>query len=257
MNDYLHKDWQTILANHQLDNFDAIWQLKADWFEPPNIDRGGWSGVVNVDLNADKEKIGVFIKRQENHSTKTLRHPIRGIPTLQREFVNILSFQNQGLPTTEPLFFAKRIHNDKLQAILITKALTDYIPLSSERFLPSGDLIQNAVHKRTLLIAVADTLRALHHHHFKHNCCYPKHILVKPAGASWDIRIIDLEKLKRVFMRRHARFRDLYTLQKYANNWSTKDKMMLFKAYMQEKKLSAKSKALAKSIEKRTRRKHK
>ncbi len=253
---YWHKEWQTRLTDNHLGSFDAIWQLKTSWFEQPNRCRGGWSGVVNIDLTTRQDNTSIFIKRQENHATKTVCHPLRGIPTLQREFCNILRMKKYNLPTVEPVFFAKRISHGKLQAILITKALTGYVPLSSNKLLPSGDLVRNIAHKRKLLMAIANTLRSLHHHHFQHNCCYPKHIFVKPVGTSWDIRIIDLEKLKWRLCKKRAMFRDIYTLHKHAGHWLTQDQIALFKAYTQEKKLSTRSKTLIKSVEKRARRKH-
>jgi lipopolysaccharide kinase (Kdo/WaaP) family protein len=252
MKEYWNDQWQEIFSANKLDSFDAIWNLDTEWFEEPNQRRGGWSGVIKVDLDLPEGKISVFIKRQENHITKTLFHPLRGIPTFEREFKNILRMQKHNLPIMELVFFAKRVINGNLQAILITKALSDYIPLESERFLSSGDLIKNTAHKENLLSAVADTLRQIHHHHFQHNCLYLKHIFVKPVNDdSWDIKIIDLEKLKWRLFKPHAVFRDLYTLYRHAKGWSTKDHVKLFKAYVQEPKLSSKSKKLWHSIEAR------
>ena len=59
-------------------DFDTIWQLDTDWFEPPNHRRGGWSGVVKYVLETTHGAIDVFIKRQENHVSKTLLHPFKG-----------------------------------------------------------------------------------------------------------------------------------------------------------------------------------
>jgi hypothetical protein len=244
--------WQRIFASNKLDTFDAIWNLDTEWFEEPNKRRGGWSGVIKVDLDTHEGKTSVFIKRQENHVSKTLFHPIRGIPTFEREFKNILRMQKRDLPIMDLVYFAKRVSNGNLQSILITKALTDYIPLESERFLSSDDLIKSNSHKEKLLTDLADTLRLIHYHHFQHNCLYLKHIFVKPVGDdSWDIKVIDLEKLKWRLFKRHAVFRDLYTLYRHAKGWSAKDHVKLFKAYVQEPTLSSKSKKLWHSIEAR------
>lgn len=252
MNEYWSDNWQNIFAENKLNSFDEIWDLDTEWFEEPNKRRGGWSGVVKLELDTPNGKTSVFIKRQENHITKTLLHPVRGMPTFEREFKNILRMQKHNLPIMELVFFAKRVINGKLQAILITKALSEYIPLESERFLATGDLIKDKAHKERLLAAVADTVRQIHQHHFQHNCLYLKHIFVKPIDDdSWDIKIIDLEKLKWRLFKRHAVFRDLYTLYRHAKGWSTKDHVKFFKAYTVEKKLSPKSKKLWYSIEAR------
>lgn len=249
MKAYWNNDWQSLFAANKLDSFDAIWDLETQWFEEPNKRRGGWSGVVKVGLDTPEGNIDVFIKRQENHITKTLFHPVRGMPTFEREFNNILRMQKRNLPILELVYFAKRVNNGNLQSILITKSLSDYIPLESERFLPSGDLIKNKTHKEKLLIAVADTLRLIHQYHFQHNCLYLKHVFVKPVNDGWDIKIIDLEKLKWRLSKQDAIFRDLYTLHRHAQGWSAKDHVKLFKAYVQEKKLSSKSKKLWRAIE--------
>jgi len=241
--------WQQIFATNHLATFDAIWELETEWFEEPNKRRGGWSGVVKVDLDTADGKTCVFIKRQENHITKTLLHPVRGMPTFEREFNNILRMKKRNLPILELVYFAKRVVNGDLQSILITKALSDYIPLESERFLSSGDLIKSTAHKENLLTMVADTLRLIHQYHFQHNCLYLKHVFVKPVGDTWDIKIIDLEKLKWRFFKQDAVFRDLYTLHRHAQGWSVKDHVKLFKAYVQEQKLSPKSKKLWHAIE--------
>jgi len=251
MKEYWNDQWQQVFANNKLTSFDTIWNLDTEWFEEPNQRRGGWSGVIKVDLDTEKGKTCVFIKRQENHISKTLLHPIKGILTFEREFENILQMQNRDLPVMETVFFAQRNIDNKRQAILITKELTGYIPLESERFLSSGDLIKNLSHKKQLLIAVADAVRSIHSHHYEHNCLYLKHIFVKPVGDAWDVKVIDLEKLKWRLFKRKAVFRDLYTLYRHAHGWSSKDHVRLFKLYVQENKLSAKSKKLWRAIEKR------
>ena len=90
MKECWNDQWQEIFSANKLDSFDAIWNLDTEWFEEPNQRRGGWSGVIKVDLDTPEGKSCVFIKRQENHISKTLLHPIRGILTFEREFENIL-----------------------------------------------------------------------------------------------------------------------------------------------------------------------
>jgi len=249
MTDYFGQKWQAILSANNLDNFDLIWNLKTDWFEEPNVRRGGWSGVVKVALDTPNGPASVFIKRQENHVTKTPLHPIKGRPTFEREFKNILRLRKHNLPTLEPVYFSKRTHNGDLQAILITKELEGYTSLDSVRFLSYGDLIADKAHKHRLLKAVADTLRSMHHYHFQHNCFYLKHVFVKAIDDDWSIRIIDLEKLKRTTFRKDAAFRDLFTLHRHAKGWSYQDHVKLFQYYVQETSLSAQSKTLWRLIE--------
>ncbi|MBY0544184.1 MAG: hypothetical protein K2Q14_01380 [Gammaproteobacteria bacterium] len=77
MKDYMNENWQAILKANNLDNFEKLWNLKADWFEEPNKRRGGWSGVSRVELvHPEGGKAVIFLKRQENHIYKPLRNLI-------------------------------------------------------------------------------------------------------------------------------------------------------------------------------------
>jgi len=248
MAEFFGDNWQDILIANNLDSFDKIWDLDAEWFEEPNVRRGGWSGVVKIDLDTPKGKVGVFIKRQENHITKTPLHPIKGRPTFEREFNNILRLRKHNLPTLTPVYFSKRNSNGDLQAILITEELSGYAPLESDYFL-SGEAFTDKEHKQRLFQAVATVLRNMHHHHYQHNCFYLKHIFVKAEGQSWDVKIIDLEKLKWSFCKNRAIYRDLLTLHRHAQSWPKKDHIAVFKYYVEEEQLSDKSKALWRTIE--------
>lgn len=246
-NPFLNVGWQKIFIDNNLADFDALWNLKTEWLEQPNTRRGGWSGVVKIHLDTPEGKVGVFIKRQENHTSKTLLNPIKGRPTFEREFKNLLQLRKKNVPTLEPIYFATK----GLKAILIARELEGYISFDSEHFLSSGDLLKDKAHKERLLQSVADTLRLMHQHHFQHNCLYLKHIFIKSVDDGWDVKIIDLEKLKKTIFKRSAVFRDLYTLHRYAKGWSAKDQITFYKYYCQESKLSNQSKRLWKAIERK------
>jgi hypothetical protein len=89
MNDYTAAEWKGIFAFNGLRTFDDFWKLEAKWFEEPNKRRGGWSGVARCELKLPEGgKAAVFLKRQENHITRTFTHPIRGLSTFVREFAH-------------------------------------------------------------------------------------------------------------------------------------------------------------------------
>lgn len=216
------------------ENFAYFWNLDCDWFEPPNYRRGGWSGVIQYQLHLAGESSDVFIKRQENHITRNLSHCIRGIPTFQREYTNIQQLRQCQIPTLEPLFFAAH----KTKAILITKSLTGYQSLED---LSLEHLSMQERH--SLIIQIAKLIQQLHSHHFQHNCLYPKHIFIRQQPDHWDAKFIDLEKLRKRLFKKQAMTRDFSTLSRHlADAWSTTDRMRFFKAYMDETKLSKKSK---------------
>jgi hypothetical protein len=103
-------------AGQNNDTFDAFWRNNSPWFEAPNIRRGGWSGVVKCVVDSFGQPQKVFIKRQENHVTKTLMHPIKGIPTFLREYRNIQSLNAKNIPTLDVLYFETKAS----KAVLVT-----------------------------------------------------------------------------------------------------------------------------------------
>ena len=123
---YVNDEWKEILDRNKLRSFDDIWQLEADWFEPPNKRRGGWSGVSKIPLVNDGKTQWVFLKRQENHLSHSIRHPL-GIPTFQKEIENIKHFERAGIDSLVPVVFGTR----KKRCILITEGLVNYISFLS------------------------------------------------------------------------------------------------------------------------------
>ncbi len=247
MQDYVHPNWQSALKEQGLNCFDALWTLDADWFEPPNIRRGGWSGVSRIEINIPGQgSVGLFLKRQENHRSRTWRHPISGITTLEKEHHNIAQLTQHNIPTVTAVYFAQKIAGKDHQAILITEELTGYVSLSSPALLKQ---IKNRTCRYDLLSAIADIMRSMHAHNFQHNCFFPKHIFVKKENGRWQVKIIDLEKMKRRFSRQKAMLRDLNTLHRHAESeWSTRHRLFLLRCYMAEPKLSKRSKRIVNKI---------
>ena len=258
MADIFGKNWKQVLKQNQLANFNALWQLKADWFEEPNIRRGGWSGVVKIPLEqVNDQAVFIFIKRQENHMSRTWRHPISGVATFQKEYENLQRFHRYHIPTLELVYLGTRSHNGDRQAIIATKELAGYHPLDVLLLNSGENLINNMKRRQALLKATAKVLCHLHQHNIQHNSLYPKHIFAKPIGDSWDIRIIDLETAKRRLFKSTAILRDLGTLRRQTHNLLGKEQVTFFKAFVDEAKLSAKSKKLWYQIQDRIQRKSK
>lgn len=252
MKDYFPDQWRDILRHNKLDSFDALWNLQADWFEPPNERRGGWSGVSRCELDSPKGgKVAVFLKRQENHVTRTLLHPF-GMSTFIREIENILRFKNAGIPALEPVYFAVRKVDGNLRAILCTEALDGYEPLEdlTERWLKEG--WPERKKRQRLMQVVASVMSRMHDHKIQHNCFYPKHIFVRFTENAIDVRIIDLEKAKVKLLRRYATFRDLYALNRHAQGWSRTDRLRFLLLYLERKRLDRHAKELWRKIVTRT-----
>ena len=247
--EYLDENWRGILDANHAGSFEQLWQLDLDnWFEPPNQRRGGWSGVTRSELNLpDGGKVGVFIKRQENHGYRAWQNLFRLSATFEREFLNLRQFGTLGISTLEPIYFGQRKVEGKLRAILITKELAGYQPFDAADYQPIAKIDQ--ARRKRIFASVGSTLRHLHANHIQHNCLYLKHIFVheNPDG-SVDARLIDMEKAKRRPLRHFIAIRDLYSMHRRAEGWSRTDRLRLFLAYRQETRLSAESKRLLRAI---------
>lgn len=248
MRDHVNPDWREILAGNGLDSFEALWARNPeDWFEPPNQRRGGWSGVVRlaVKLPAGGEA-GIFVKRQENHVYRGLRHLFLPAATFEREFLSQMRFRRLGIPSLEPIYFGQRKVGGNLRAILVTRELAGFEPCDAPRREPPAKLGRE--HRRRLIGKVAETLRRMHDRHLQHNCLYLKHVFVKEAAGDIEVRLIDLEKVKWRPFRRLIAVRDLSSLYRRAATWSRTDRLRLFLAYRNESRLSRASKRLWRRI---------
>lgn len=252
MKEYCTDYWRQLLKHNNLDHFDGLWNLEADWFEPPNQRRGGWSGVCRCDLvTPTGDTVGMFLKRQENHITKTLLHPF-GMSTFVREMKNILLFKRSSVPALEPIYFAVRRINGNLRAILCTEALDGYESLESLTTRWSDEGFPDKSTRKELMKAIAAVMIQMHRCRIQHNCFYPKHVFVHFAEDGIRVRIIDLEKAKVRIHKSFATFRDLYTLNRHSQQWSRSDRMRFFLTYLGLDKLSPDAKKLWTKIARRT-----
>jgi hypothetical protein len=242
--------WRAVLAFNQLPDFEALWSLQAEWFEPPNERRGGWSGVARIQLQLPEGgEVRAFLKRQKNHGCRTWQHPLRGIPTFAREFDNIARLRSHGIPTLEPLYFGMDVGGRGGRAILMTRALEGFEALGSGPYAANSDWARVPGNRRALIRAVAKVVRQLHAHGLQHSCLYPKHLMVqaKPTaeGApNVDVRFIDLEKLRRPLVPTWAARHDLSALHRHSTGWRRADRLRFLRAYLGEARFSAVARSL-------------
>jgi len=243
---YIAEKWRDILVFNDLDTHEKIWALEAEWFEEPNQRRGGWSGVSRIELKLPLGGVvGVFLKRQEDHVTRTVSHPFKGVATFAREYEVITAFQSHQVPSLDLVFFEQWKESGHKRAVIMTEELAGYSPLSSVEYQQGGDVFSNDVSKKALFTQLAALMHIMHKHNFQHNCFYPKHVFVRQLSKSeFDLRVIDLEKVKKLFCKKAAKFRDLSTLLRHANGWTNDDKLSFFKIYCAEEELSRGSKRL-------------
>lgn len=197
-------------SSNSVHSFAYWWEVAAHWVEPPNVRRGGWSGA----LRSEWQNRGVYLKRQHQHLCREWLHPF-GWPTLCREYRNLLTLQRLGIHCPAPLFFGRQ----GASAVLVIEALEGYVALD-QLVLAAGP------QRQQLAQALGRCLGQLHRHHLQHGCLYPKHIFVRLVADSWQIALIDLEKMRWRIRSKSIARHDLSQLQRHqcvldAQDWDS------------------------------------
>jgi tRNA A-37 threonylcarbamoyl transferase component Bud32 len=81
-------------------SFNDWWNCQGDWVEPPNVRRGGESGVQRV---AGENGVLCYAKRQVGHLHRTLQHPL-GRPTIVRETKALRAWARLGVRVPQVLY---------------------------------------------------------------------------------------------------------------------------------------------------------
>lgn len=254
MDDYIDPGWQITLRALGLADFQSLWALQADWFEPPNQRRGGWSGVVRLEVpGPEGVPSGFFLKRQENHRRRTLAHPIGGEPTFAAEMRNLMAMRAAGVATARPVFFAQRKIDGRWCVVLMTQELLGFRPLDDWMVEWSTSSWHDSVQTRRRLLAVgAPMLRRMHLAGYAHNALHPKHLFARiDDEGEVEVCLIDLEKMRRKFLRFRTALRDLDSLNRRSRHWSRTDRLRFLKAYLGTGRLDFRGRLLWRLLAKR------
>jgi len=245
MREFKTDEWQVVADAGGLNDFDAIWAQDIGWFEEPNQRRGGWSGVSRLEVGIPNgSRSSVFIKRQQNHITRTWRYPARGITTFRREFENLQRLRAAGVPTLDVLYFSERAVEGDRQAILISRELTGYVSFEDhmvdwqQRGFPEKPVW------RLLINKLAGIARHMHQHHIQQNCFVPKHVFIGGLAGEMDIRLIDFEKAKRTVTVHRAMLRDLDTFNRHCPGLRTTDRLRFLMAYCGQDRVDERVRAI-------------
>lgn len=237
-----------LLTQHNLASFEQIWAYEGDWFELPNRERGGWSGVNFIELT---DKIGnkqsFYLKRQQGHMRRAWRHPIVGEPTFVREFEMIEHLQRHNVKTPNLVFFASK----QTQAILLTEGLKDFVSLDKLQVSTSMCIAQ----KRLLMSQLANTVRLMHQAHVQHRSLYDKHLFVKENNNNFEVALIDFEKSRITPFISFLKISDLITLNYRTHNLSSTQRLSFFKQYFEIDHLTLWHKFLCRYIHKKSQKK--
>ena len=224
MNDFIDPAIADLLAQHQLDSFTALWDLQLEAVDEPNTERGGWSSVAKLTLGIQ----AFYLKRQTNHLTRTLQRPL-GEPTFAREMRNIQRYQQLGIPALRAAFFAQRKIGNEQHAILMTHALDGWHDL--EYWQEQWPQLSNE-QQQGILHACAQLAKTLHQAGQIHGCFYPKHIFLQEQAAGFTAQLIDLEKTRRLLLRRD-RIKDLEPLFRRSQHvWGRKQTQLFLQGYL-------------------------
>lgn len=225
-NRFFDPSLKAALSKVGFSNFEAFWDLERDWVEPPNHRRKGWSGVSRLELS-DFGIPPLFVKRQENHNTRTLRHPFAGEPTYQREANSIVLFRKHGIPTLTPVYYGERVDEDgNHQAVLVTLALDDYQDMWTLQ--RAG----NEQKTQTALKALAKAIWLMHSKGLAHYCLYPSHVFVRLNGDEAEVSLIDLEKVRKDPLKGRMRLKDLDCFLRHAGTFSQESRQLFLDTYM-------------------------
>lgn len=239
------------MQKQQLSTFDQIWDYPVQWIDEPNQNRGGWSGVGCVEASYENKAVTLFVKKQMNHTTRTLLHPIQGVPTFVKEFHSIQFMRAHNLGVPNVVFFGQRQSNEGQQAILVTEMLVGYVPL--DRIVKDT---MSLLQQRELLRCIAKTIRHMHKLGVQHRALYAKHIFVNSHEASFKIAFIDLEKSRKMIFPPLQSLLDLITLNYRTHGWGRASRLFFLKQYLGQPYLSVWGRLLCRWVNYKTAQKH-
>jgi tRNA A-37 threonylcarbamoyl transferase component Bud32 len=227
---YLNPDWHELLASNQLNTFEQFWQLELTAVDEGNIGRGknGWSKVcIHTLITPEGVPRLVVIKRQSNYRSHTLRHPIRGISTFEKEYAFIRRYQQLGVPAMRAVYCATRQQHGELQAILVTEYLENYrslFDILNNDHLPRSSRV-------TITKLVAQLVAQLHEKKLEHRCLFPKHIFI-PNDLQQKACLIDLEKTRCRPWGEGRIIRDLTALARRTAQVSKQERILFLRYYL-------------------------
>ena len=229
---YLAPDAEALFVANGVADFEALWNAEITLVDQPNREGGGWSEVGILELaSGDGNYRRFYLKRQYNYSSRLVEKPLQTIPKALREWRNIQALDRAAIPTMSVACAARNGISGSDRALFATCALEEYRDLSE--WWP-GDTLEDE--KTSVLQSLGRLIARLHNAGYNHGCLYPKHIYISDTNTS-DIRLIDLEKCKRIFSKRGA-LRDLDSLLRRGTFWSDKHKACLLATYREKSSAS-------------------
>lgn len=206
-------------------SFQHWWHLHGEWVEPPNLRRGGESGVQRLQVQDGTW----YAKRQIGHIYRSLRHP-KGRPTVLRERKALRALAALGVPVPRLIYCG--IEHDPQRGwcgLLVTECLHGFEDIDSWYARGGRETCDETQHTR-LLRQIGATLARMHLGRWQHGCLYAKHVFVRLDGDAPQVALLDLEKSRRRLSRLRAARHDLRQLRRHSP-WSDADWQELLHGY--------------------------
>lgn len=212
---------QAVLTESESE-FEHFWRMRGEWVEPPNLRRGGESGVQRVQREDGQL---LYVKRQTGHIYRSWLHPF-GRPTVLRERDALEGLHHLGVGAPNAVFCgAERNEQQQWRALLVTEALVGFEPLDDWYAAGGRERYGEALHDQ-MLKTLAENLARMHRGRWQHSCLYIKHVFVKVSGeagqACAHIALLDLEKARKRLTARRAALHDIKQLRRHSS-FSTLD----------------------------------
>jgi len=205
-------DVNVLLKLDPQDAFDQWLALPGEWVEPPNIRRGGESGVKRV-LTASGGVL--YCKQQVAHTYYSLRYPL-GYPTAMRERDVLRACLALKVTVPVTVYAHYRKVAGVWQALLVTEALEGFSSL--EECYARGDqqVWGEALHQQVLQ-AIGACIARFNRGRWQHGCLRMKHIFVRVQGDAVEVALLDLEKSRQRFTVAQAARHDIQQLKRHSS----------------------------------------
>jgi hypothetical protein len=240
------QEYETLLSDAGLDNFDAIWTYPGG----RSIKEIKARSVVCIELPHQGRNRSFYLKRhnQENLGIKRLLAlflPRVAISQGLQEFNNISEFRRHFIATATPVAAGERhVGLFEVDSFLLTEDFYPYVTL--EILLEEPHFLcqmADRSKRRALLGKIALTARKMHQSGLNHCDFNTNHIIVHYEGGS-DTPKIALYDLQRIYKRNYFKFRWVvkslaelcYTLPDAL--FDEADKIFLFRSYKEKDKLN-------------------
>lgn len=225
------ESWGEALRARGWNDFETLWEADLPDVEEPNQRRGGWSRVGRLVIEGSPVRTA-FLKRQENHRIRSLRHLLRGESTCAREWRNLVALRRVGFPVPRPIAFGERRRKGDLQALLLLEEIPRAWSLDRwiEEWEKGGWPSPRDLH--AAIDAVSAVVGRLHRLGYRQGALYPKHVfLERTKQGAWRVSLIDMEKSRRTCLRARARLRDLDAFNRRTPGFTRSGRWRFLKGY--------------------------